>query len=338
MTLFDCRWIPCSTRFVVAGTHTKGHGILTVYTINDSEGLKQSMTIERKKHPFKCLTFGATTLAERHPATGDFDGNINVWDIENKLPVWSTKGHSSIINSIDGAVGKESSSEEHLVVTGSRDGSVKVWDVREKERAVACMQPLNGNPTQDCWTVAFGNSSNSTSKIVAAGFDNGDIKIFDLRAMSIHWETHVSTGVCSLAFDSSTDDIKKLSATCLSGYVHLWDLKSLQSIAKAPEVTEKVDKSSHTIWGGRYLYQNRNVFVTFDGSGSVKILKYKYPSDSKKGDLTIIPGCVEKLQECQISEQPISAFDWSPDKLGLAVSTSFDQKIRVLAFTNLENL
>ena len=101
--------------------------------------------------------------------------------------------------------------------------------------------------------------------------------------------------------DSSTDEIKKLSATCLLGYVHLWDLKSPQNMAKAPEITEKIDKSSQTIWGGRYLYQNRNVFVTFDGSGSVKILKYKYKGDSNKvqGDQTIRTGCVEKLQECQ---------------------------------------
>ena len=42
MTLFDCRWVPCSARFVVAGTHTKGHGILTVYTISETEELKQS--------------------------------------------------------------------------------------------------------------------------------------------------------------------------------------------------------------------------------------------------------------------------------------------------------
>ena len=43
------------------------------------------------------------------------------------MPVWSAKGHSSIINSIDGAVGKESTNnQDHLVVTGSRDGSVKV--------------------------------------------------------------------------------------------------------------------------------------------------------------------------------------------------------------------
>ena len=24
ITLFDCRWVPCSTRFVVTGTHPKG--------------------------------------------------------------------------------------------------------------------------------------------------------------------------------------------------------------------------------------------------------------------------------------------------------------------------
>ena len=41
----------------------------------------------------------------------------------------------------------------------------------------------------------------NTISQVAAGFDNGDIKIFDLRTMTIYWETHVSTGVCSVAFD-----------------------------------------------------------------------------------------------------------------------------------------
>jgi len=341
MTLFDCRWVPCSARFVVAGTHTKGHGILTVYTLSETEELIQSVTIERKRHPFKCITFGASKLDERYPATGDFDGNINVWDIENKLSVWSAKGHSSIINSIDGAVGKQSTNnQDHLVVTGSRDGSVKVWDIRAKEKAVASMQPLEGNPSHDCWTVAFGSSSDSADKIIAAGFDNGDVKIFDLRAMSVLWETHVSNGVCSLAFDSSTNGVKKLSATCLCGYFYSWNLNSFQSIAKHPEITEKLNKCNHTIWGGRFLHQNRNILLTFDGSGSVKVLNYKSKDnllDSKKSSLMNSPSCVEKLQETQLSEQPISSFDWSPDKLGLAVSTSFDQKIRVLAVTNLEN-
>ena len=42
------------------------------------------VSIERKRHPFKCLTYGATSLEDRQAATGDFDGNINLWDVENK--------------------------------------------------------------------------------------------------------------------------------------------------------------------------------------------------------------------------------------------------------------
>ena len=30
------------------------------------------------------------------------------------------------------------------------------------------MQPLEGNPTHDCWTVAFGNSSSSTDRVVSS--------------------------------------------------------------------------------------------------------------------------------------------------------------------------
>ena len=33
MTLFDCRWIPCSARFVVAGTALSGCGVLRVYQV-----------------------------------------------------------------------------------------------------------------------------------------------------------------------------------------------------------------------------------------------------------------------------------------------------------------
>lgn len=341
MTLFDCRWVPCSTRFVVAGTHTNGHGILRVYN-SDSNKLEQLVNIERKRHPFKCITFGATSLADRQPTTGDFDGNINVWDIENKRAVWSVKGHSSIVNGIDGIGGKQTACVQGTpkIVTGSRDGSVKVWDVRIKERPIACMKPMEGVTIHDCWSVAFGNSS-SQDQVVAAGFDNGDIKVFDLRNMSIYWETHVSTGVCSVSFDSSVELMSKLSATCLQGCVHLWDLKGLDKSESFSKFTEKIDNNNHTIWGGRFLYQNRNVFVTIDGSGAVKSWKYEDPklsSETNNDNSKNVPSYLEKLQECQISDQPISAFDWSPDMPGLAVSTSFDQKVRLLAFTNLDKL
>ena len=34
---------------------------------------------------------------------------------------------------------------------------------------------------RDCWCVAFGNSYNDEERCVLAGYDNGDIKMFDLR-------------------------------------------------------------------------------------------------------------------------------------------------------------
>ena len=36
---------------------------------------------------------------------------------------------------------------------------------------------------------------------VSAGYDNGDVKMWDLRNMKLHWDTNVGNGVCGLEFD-----------------------------------------------------------------------------------------------------------------------------------------
>ncbi len=74
-------------------------------------------------------------------------------------------------------------------------GSVKVWDPRQANDPVASMEPAEGETRRDCWTVAFGNSYNDTERCVCAGYDNGDIKMFDMRKMSCRWETNVKNGV-----------------------------------------------------------------------------------------------------------------------------------------------
>jgi hypothetical protein len=51
-----------------------------------------------------------------------------------------------------------------------------------------------------------------------------------------------------------------------------------------------------------------------------------------------VPGSLSLLQNVGLSTQPISSFSWSTDKLGLAVSTSFDQTLRVIVVTKLNNL
>ncbi len=83
------------------------------------------------------------------------------------------------------------------LATASRDGSVKVWDPRQPKVPVVTVEPDAHSPSgenkgdgpggvaRDCWTVAFGHAYNQHDRCLAAGYDNGDIKLFDLRAMKV---------------------------------------------------------------------------------------------------------------------------------------------------------
>ena len=56
--------------------------------------------------------------------------------------------------------------------------------------------------------------------MIAAGFDNGDIKLFDLKAMKIQWSTNVMNGVCGLQFDR-LGAYQKFEFLILRFYEHL---------------------------------------------------------------------------------------------------------------------
>ena len=64
-----------------------------------------------------------------------------------------------------------------------------------------------------------------------------------------------------------------------------------------------------------------------------------YPSKrvnkGEDGQEVGVMGSVELIQNTALSTQPISSFDWSPDKQGLCVCTAFDQTLRVLITTRL---
>lgn len=40
-----------------------------------------------------------------------------------------------------------------------------------------------------------GHAFNDQNRCVCAGYDNGDIKLFDLRNMSLQWEKNIKNGV-----------------------------------------------------------------------------------------------------------------------------------------------
>uniref|UniRef100_A0A5F9CTF4 Dynein axonemal assembly factor 10 n=1 Tax=Oryctolagus cuniculus TaxID=9986 RepID=A0A5F9CTF4_RABIT len=304
-TVFDCKWVPCSAKFVTVGNFARGTGVIQLYEIQHGD-LKLLREIEKAK-PIKCGTFGAASLQQRHLATGDFGGNLHIWNLEApEVPVYSVKGHKEIINTIDGVGGLGVGEGAPEIVTGSRDG----------------------------------NAYNQEERVVCAGYDNGDIKLFDLRNMSLRWETNIKNGVCSLEFDRKDISMNKLVATSLEGKFHVFDMRTQHPTKGFASVSEKAHKS--TVWQVRHLPQNRELFLTAGGAGSLHLWKYEYPvrrskKDSEGVDMGVA-GSVSLLQNVTLSTQPISSLDWSPDKRGLCVCSSFDQVVRVLIVTKLHTL
>lgn len=124
---------------------------------------------------------------------------MNFRDLEKTLqPIHSYTVHKDIINDVDGVAGSSVGCGAPELATGSRDGSVMIWDVRQKNEPVAKMEADNADNKRDCWAVAFGNSYNSEQRVVCAGYDNGDIKMYDLKTNSIRWEANVKNGVSKL--------------------------------------------------------------------------------------------------------------------------------------------
>ncbi|KAI9144023.1 WD repeat-containing protein 92-like protein [Paraphysoderma sedebokerense] len=338
-TPYDAKWIPSSAKFVVLGQYPKGSGTIQIFEL-DASGINVVAETE-KPSAFKCGTFGASPLHQRNFATGDFDGKLALWDIENMaLPIFSIKAHESIINCIDGC-GSSLNTGPPEIVTGGRDGAVKVWDTRQRDKPVANIAPEKGEEVRDCWAVAFGNSYNDSERCVCAGYDNGDVKLFDLRKMELTWETNVKNGICGLEFDRKDIKMNKLAIATLESQFHVYDMRTQHPEKGFASVTEKPSGAT-TIWTVRHTPQNRDVFVTSSGNGALNLYKYRYPSKRQDVDSKQIPygiaGNVELLASATIADQPISSFDWSPDKLGLCVFTGFDQAVRVGIVTKLAGL
>eukprot|EP00003_Mantamonas_plastica_P000726 TRINITY_DN1055_c0_g1_i4.p1 TRINITY_DN1055_c0_g1~~TRINITY_DN1055_c0_g1_i4.p1 ORF type:complete len:267 (-),score=88.87 TRINITY_DN1055_c0_g1_i4:329-1129(-) len=261
-------------------------------------------------------------------------------DLENfDDPIYSVKAHDNIINCIDGCGGLNVGGGAPEIVTGGRDGCVRVWDPRQDDAPVAELEPEDKKDARDCWSVAFGNSFNDEERCVAAGYDNGDVKLWDLRMNEVLWETNIKNGVCHLQFDRKDIEMNKLTASCLEGNVEIFDMRTFHKEKGYTSLAHKASKG--TIWTTQHLPQNREVWMSTSGAGEVALMKYNYPSQRyvfKDGDNQGVMGTVTELNTSIQSTQPIHCWDWNRDKLGLACYGSFDQQIRIAFVTKLNLL
>ena len=60
------------------------------------------------------------------------------------------------------------------------------------------------------------------------GYDNGDIKIYDLRMDKLLYGQNFKYGICSIEFDKKNIPINKMVATTLDSKIYLFDLKNLE--------------------------------------------------------------------------------------------------------------
>lgn len=100
------------------------------------------------------------------------------------------------------------------IATCGRDGCVRVWDPRVRD-AVLSIEPKEGEAARDCWTVTFGDSYDDDHRVLAAGYDNGDVKLFDMRTSTLRWETNVGNGVVCCEFDRKDIEMNKVRWRCL---------------------------------------------------------------------------------------------------------------------------
>lgn len=353
-TIFDTKWLPCSAKCVILGNKPNGKGVLRIFEMN--AGQLDLVREFEYKSTLKSGSFGASSLQKSHMAVISFDGRVQMLDLErlDAEPVFSVQAHKGIANCIDAiGAGHMKNCGAPEIATGGADGLVKVWDLRQKDTPVACIEPTaskDGDTIRECWTVAFGDSFNNDERSLVAGYDNGDVKMLDLRQMKVRWETNARNGVCCVEFDRRDIPMNKLVVTTLEGGLHVYDLRTQHPKKGFACVSEKdagrslgtngvISGGKATVWCARHLPQNREIFVTCGGTGAIRLWHYKYPEkrvkESADGCNQGIAGKLHMLQATSVSSQPINSFDWSPDRIGLAVCGSFDQAVRILLTTNL---
>eukprot|EP00758_Cryptobia_borreli_P010742 Tbor_TRINITY_DN5597_c3_g2::TRINITY_DN5597_c3_g2_i1::g.13326::m.13326 len=359
-TPFDCKWVPSSANLLVMGQYPNNKGAISLFELDQGE-LKCLME-KKVPMPIKCGTFGhhhsynsgglssqSPVSAVRQLATGDFAGSVQLWDLELTIdgpdrtvipkpgcldtPVLEFKhAHSSIVNAIDGAL----YNGPPEIVTGGRDGAVRVWDTRQADKPVVSLTPSDQSKARDCWTVRFGNAHTPEDRTIAAGYDNGDVKIFDLRTNKMIHEFNVTNGVCDLEFDRPDIEMNKLTVASLEGRCRYYDIRTLHPKLGYAYVEDRV--SSGTVWTAKTLPQNREICI-FGGAGELTLCKYNYPPDRTLKDMDGVDkgvaGTVMELNKVKIGDQPLNSLDWNRSKEGLLACTSFDQSVRVLLVTKL---
>ncbi len=77
--------------------------------------------------------------------------------------------------------------------------------------------------------------------------------------------------MCGIEFDRKDIEMNKLVATTLESQFKLFDMRTYNPKTGYEALTEKAHKS--TVWCAKHLPQNREIFMTTGGNGSIYLWK-----------------------------------------------------------------
>lgn len=345
-TPFTCCWIPLSARISVCGSTSKGSGIIEVYTLDDNKLNKTSRyTLD---NPIKCSTYNASNKQQRYITIGDYKGNVSIIDIGNNsnkqsqpTVLYTTKASSNnnIVNSIY-AVGGIYGGEPIEIASATKD-CVRLFDIRQQEPVINISSSSGSG--RDCWSVCIGNSVTSNDRYLAIGYDNGDLKIFDLRINQFKYQVNIGNGIIHIEFDRVDIEANKLLVCTLEGKIYIFDMRTFNTTHGYTYESYDAKHNNTTVWQGKHTQHNRDIFSTTGGNGSVNIWKYNYPDKrsikNDNNELVGVCGTVEQLTPtAKLAEQPIVSFDWHNDKLGLFCMCSLDGNLQTGIVTRLNTV
>ena len=81
---------------------------------------------------------------------------------------------------------------------------------------------ISNEVTNSYYDVDSGHAYNAHDRCIAAGYDNGDIKLFDLRNMALRWETNLQNGVSAIQVIFSTIVIISSTSTFFQDQSRVW--------------------------------------------------------------------------------------------------------------------
>ncbi|KAF8930520.1 hypothetical protein BGZ47_000504 [Haplosporangium gracile] len=379
-TAFQALWVPGTTRICALGSNDSGFGIIQLYNLTSNpsspSSLKKPTTATstsaptkqqrprlvlqsetEKKIQFKSGTFRASPRSSTlpHLLTGDFEGHVGLWDLSRaEVPVWIFRAHEDVVNCMDG-VGSRTGRPEF--VTGGRDGAVKLWDMRQDHKAtgatgsgagVALGKPLSTMASlkkqvdgHDVWCVNMGvGQGNDDEILVVAGYDNGDLRVMDLRMGQAVFETNLQHGICSVELSprrqgTNSRSFSSLVATTLEGSMHVFDLADGQlsqfkatsasaesnTTAMMEEVVAVQSGDDSTLWQVRHVPQRPDIFAVTDGGGYLHLYEH--------GDEKTL---TKPLGSHKLAEQGILSLEFNEDLEGLFVGCDLDNTLRVGMF------